>query len=89
MIHVVFVLPKDMDHSVVKCYHSMSKDIGAAILYEERRIAYLEHEAKLILETQEEFLDDHSSAFQHCLDRSSLCQSLRKIFDQIIHTGKT
>ncbi|XP_053680973.1 GATOR complex protein NPRL3 [Anopheles nili] len=53
-INVVFALHAQASHSVVKCYYELSKRIGIALIYEERRDSYFSREIKTMVAIMDE-----------------------------------
>ena len=54
MFQIVFALRSSTAFSVARCYYELSKALGIAIRYEERRVGYLGSESKIMLNAQEE-----------------------------------
>lgn len=54
MFHIVFALRSSTAFSVARCYYELSKAIGIAVRYEERRVGYLFAESKIMLNAQDE-----------------------------------
>lgn len=103
MFQVVFALSKNATYSVVKCYYELSKQLAIAIRYEDRRIGYLEKEVKLMLNAYDEHsvtvsenmssatspsFTNASSPFDAVLEVSQLARDLKKVFDNVTHTGE-
>uniref|UniRef100_A0A182NPF0 GATOR complex protein NPRL3 n=1 Tax=Anopheles dirus TaxID=7168 RepID=A0A182NPF0_9DIPT len=53
-INVVFALHAQASSSVVKCYYELSKRIGIALIYEERRDGYFSREIKTMVAVMDE-----------------------------------
>ena len=78
---------------MVNCYHEVSKRIAAALKHEERRVAYLSKEAKIMTSTQEDMSSDlpDDTLDSHChliLQRSQLARDLRRIYEDLTVSGK-
>ncbi|XP_035790525.1 GATOR complex protein NPRL3-like [Anopheles albimanus] len=63
-INVVFALHASASYSVVRCYYELSKRIGMALIYEERRDGYFSREIKIMLA-----VIDENSALQEALEQ--------------------
>ncbi|EFX76720.1 hypothetical protein DAPPUDRAFT_54916 [Daphnia pulex] len=91
--NVVFALKASASHAVVDCYHEVSKRIAAALWHEERRVAYLSEEAKVMTSTQDdissELPDDPLDVPYHLiLQRSQLARDLRRVYEDLQISGK-
>jgi len=89
--NVIFALKASASHAVVNCYHEVSKRIAAALRHEERRVAYLSEEAKIMTSAQEdlsgmldELLDTH---YQLVLQESQLAGELRRVYEDLQTSG--
>ncbi|XP_052873470.1 GATOR complex protein NPRL3 [Anopheles cruzii] len=65
-INVVFALHASASYSVVRCYYELSKRIGMALIYEERRDSYFTREIKTMVAVM-----DENSALQEALEQPS------------------
>ncbi|GBP48723.1 GATOR complex protein NPRL3 [Eumeta japonica] len=54
VINIVFALQASASHTVVKCYYDLSKRLGKALRYEEKRYSYLTEEMRLMLAAHDE-----------------------------------
>ena len=76
---------------MVNCYHEVSKRIAAALWHEERRIAYLSEEAKIMTTAQDDIAgnpeDSPKSPFHLILQQSQLARDLRTIYEDLQATG--
>lgn len=54
LINIVFALHAQASYSIVKCYYELSKRLGHALVYEEKRVGYLSDEMKLMVKTHDE-----------------------------------
>lgn len=88
LINIVFALYAQASYSIVKCYYELSKRLGNALVYEEKRAGYLTDEMKLILKTHDEVAESIEegrslqgfTAFDQILERSSLALCLKTVF---------
>ncbi|XP_065579288.1 GATOR1 complex protein NPRL3-like isoform X2 [Artemia franciscana] len=90
LFSIVFALRATANHSIVDCYHDLSKRIGIAILYEEKRCNYLTKQSKRMLSIQDEYHEDESkgSPFERMLSECQLSRELKTIFDCIRSEGR-
>lgn len=77
----------------MNCYHEVSKRIAAALWHEERRVAYLSEEAKIMTSTQDDMssgMPDESldAPYHFILQRTQLARDLRRIFEDLQTSGK-
>ena len=78
---------------MVNCYHEVSKRLAAGLWHEERRVAYLSEEAKIM--TTQDDMSSHGLP-DECLDppyhfilqRTQLAQDLRRVFEDLQTSGK-
>jgi len=54
LINIVFALQATASHSIVKCYHDLSRRLGVALRHEERRCGYVTEENKLMITAHDE-----------------------------------
>lgn len=54
LINIVFALHAQASYSIVKCYYELSKRLGHALVYEEKRVGYLSDEMRLMVKTHDE-----------------------------------
>ncbi|XP_077302655.1 GATOR complex protein Nprl3 isoform X2 [Arctopsyche grandis] len=108
LINIVFALQALASHSVVKCYYDLSKRLGKALRYEEKRRAFLSEEMKIMITVHDELSsmdsDDEDnadtsleccsipdnpprSAFHIILQKSSLANSLKIVFEELSNSG--
>lgn len=95
LINIVFALHAQASYSIVKCYYELSKRLGHALVYEEKRVGYLSDEMKLMVKTHDEIssVTEHDSnaqqtlsAFDLILERSTMAQCLKSV--NILSIGK-
>lgn len=100
-INVVFALHAQASYSVVKCYYELSKRIGVALLYEEKRAGYLSNEMKMMVSCMDEVAaaaqeHDHATTasgpcggnvFDTILKDSTLAQFIKTIYQDLSTTG--
>ena len=87
LINIVFALHAQASYSIVKCYYELSKQLGLALKYEEKRVDYLSDEMKLMVKTHDEVSGvlEHVntaqslSAFDLISERSTLAQCLKTV----------
>lgn len=94
MFHVIIALPAETMFSVVNCYYKLSVMLGSAIRHEERRCDYLDKQATIMLNAQDEVSamsedEVRPSQFGLALERSPLAQTLKKAFEDVARTGVT
>lgn len=95
LINIVFALHAQASYSIVKCYYELSKRLGHALVYEEKRVGYLSDEMKLMVKTHDEVSGVSEqlnaaqtlSAFDLILERSTLAQCLKTVCDQISNSN--
>ena len=77
----------------MNCYHEISQRVAAALLHEERRVAYLSEEAKIMTSAQDDLscvLDPDmalESPFHLIQQRSQLARDLRRIYEDLQTSG--
>lgn len=92
VINIVFALYAQASYSIVKCYYELSKRLGSALVYEEKRVGYLTDEMRLMVKTHDEVAANIEegvavptfNAFDVILERSSLAMSLKTVSVTII-----
>ncbi|XP_043230876.1 GATOR complex protein NPRL3-like isoform X1 [Amphibalanus amphitrite] len=92
LFHIVFALWAKANHSVVNCYHDLSRRVGIAVYHEEKRCRYITKQAKKMLAVH----DDHASSqhdsprespFAQVLATSQLARELKAVYDGLVQTG--
>lgn len=87
LINIVFALYAQASYSIVKCYYELSKRLGSALVYEEKRVGYLTDEMRLMVKTHDEVaanIEEGMSvptftAFDLILERSTMALSLKTV----------
>lgn len=90
LINIVFALQALASHSVVKCYHDLSKRIGIALKHEERRCGFVSEQIQTMTMAHDHddgYLNSAQSPFRVILDKCSLAKNLRKVYDDLCSTG--
>lgn len=55
LINIVFALRASANHSIVRCYHDLSKRLAVALIHEENKSGYFTHEVKIMVTAHDEF----------------------------------
>ena len=86
-INIVFALKANASHDIVNCYHECSQRMSIGLMFEERRVAYLSEEARLM----NSFHDEESGRcdFGEILKQSRLASTLTKVFEDLTDFGAT
>lgn len=98
MINIVFALHASASYSIVKCYYELSKRIGSALVFEEKRCEYLTKEMTLMMKIHDEVAsamelpsNEKESkkicAFTRILEESTLAQCLRNVHNDLCTSG--
>ncbi|XP_019866950.2 GATOR complex protein NPRL3 isoform X2 [Aethina tumida] len=88
LINIVFALQALASHSVVKCYHDLSKRIGIAIKHEEKRCGYISDQTQTMTSAHDDGdTNNTSSAFQIILEKCTLAMNIKKMYDDLCSTG--
>lgn len=95
LINIVFALHAQASYSIVKCYYELSKRLGYALIYEEKRVGYLTDEMKMMVKTHDEVatiieqskMVQNLSVFDLILEQSTLAQCLKNIYHDLCTTG--
>ncbi|KAJ8948159.1 hypothetical protein NQ318_009250 [Aromia moschata] len=75
LVNVVFALQALASHSVVKCYHDLSKRMGIVLKYEEKRCGYVSEQTQLMTSVHDDFYSNNpGAAFQTILEKCSLAE---------------
>nr|CAH7757032.1 unnamed protein product [Callosobruchus chinensis] len=89
LVNMVFALHALASHSVVKCYHDLSKRMGIVLRYEERRCGYVSEQTKLMTSVHDDgYTNGPSSVFQIILEKCSVANDIKKMYDDLCSTGK-
>ncbi|KAB0794262.1 hypothetical protein PPYR_13882 [Photinus pyralis] len=90
LIHIVFALQALASHSIVKCYHDLSKRLGIVLRHEEHRCGYIAEETLSMVSVHD---DSCTSSFQfenpfkNILENCALAKNLKKVYDDLCSTG--
>ncbi|CAH1115368.1 unnamed protein product [Psylliodes chrysocephalus] len=88
LINIVFALQALASHSVVKCYHDLSKRMGIVLKYEEKRCGYVSEQTQLMTTAHDDgYTNGPSSAFKIILEKCSLANNIKKMYDDLCTTG--
>nr|CAI5819583.1 unnamed protein product [Callosobruchus analis]CAI5868823.1 unnamed protein product [Callosobruchus analis] len=88
LVNMVFALHALASHSVVKCYHDLSKRMGIVLRYEERRCGYVSEQTKLMTSVHDDgYTNGPSSVFQIILEKCSVANDIKKMYDDLCSTG--
>lgn len=85
LINIVFALHAQASYSIVKCFYELSKRLGHALVYEEKRVGYLSDEMKLMVKTHDEISScaENNISGGNSITASSSLQTL-SAFDLIL-----
>ncbi|CAH1967762.1 unnamed protein product [Acanthoscelides obtectus] len=90
LVNMVFALHALASHSVVKCYHDLSKRMGIVLRYEERRCGYVSEQTQLMTSVHDDgYTNGPSSVFQIILEKCSVANDIKKMYDDLCTTGKS
>ncbi|CAH1967758.1 unnamed protein product [Acanthoscelides obtectus] len=88
LVNMVFALHALASHSVVKCYHDLSKRMGIVLRYEERRCGYVSEQTQLMTSVHDDgYTNGPSSVFQIILEKCSVANDIKKMYDDLCTTG--
>ncbi|KAJ3642280.1 hypothetical protein Zmor_025080 [Zophobas morio] len=88
LINVVFALQALASHSVVTCYHDLSKRIGIALRYEEKRCGYISEQTQTMTTAHDDgFVNNPDAAFQIILNKCTLASNIKKMYDDLCTSG--
>ncbi|CAG9861909.1 unnamed protein product [Phyllotreta striolata] len=94
LVNIVFALQALASHSVVnwkilvKCYHDLSKRMGIVLKYEEKRCGYVSEQTQLMTTAHDDgYTNGSNSAFQIILEKCSLANNIKKMYDDLCTTG--
>ncbi|ODM97728.1 Nitrogen permease regulator 3-like protein, partial [Orchesella cincta] len=104
IFHIVFCLNAAASHSIVKCFFDLSKRLGIGLRHEEYRCGFMNKEMRKIIATHDEACtlatehmeagtEDHDNVqekvFDDILAKSKLAQLMKRIYDDVCHSGFT
>ncbi|KAJ8984780.1 hypothetical protein NQ317_003693 [Molorchus minor] len=88
LVNVVFALQALASHSVVKCYHDLSKRMGIVLKYEEKDVGLLSEQTQLMTSVHDDcYSNNPGAAFQTILEKCSLANNIKKMYDDLCSTG--
>ncbi|XP_023015389.1 GATOR complex protein Nprl3 [Leptinotarsa decemlineata] len=88
LVNIVFALQALASHSVVKCYHDLSKRMGIVLKYEEKRCGYVSEQTQLMTTAHDDiYTNGPGSAFQIILEKCSLASNIKKMYEDLCNTG--
>ncbi|XP_037082831.1 GATOR complex protein NPRL3-like isoform X1 [Pollicipes pollicipes] len=92
LFHIVFALWAKANHSVVNCYHDLSRRVGIAVYHEEKRCRYITKQAKIMLAVHDDYASQPESSrvespFSLVLNASHLARELKAVYDGLVQTG--
>ncbi|CAH0555277.1 unnamed protein product [Brassicogethes aeneus] len=87
LINIVFALQALASHSVVKCYHDLSKRMGIALKHEEKRCGYISDQTQTMTSAHDDGYTSPGSAFQIILEKCTLAMNIKKMYDDLCSTG--
>ncbi|XP_017769595.1 PREDICTED: nitrogen permease regulator 3-like protein isoform X2 [Nicrophorus vespilloides] len=88
LINVVFALQALATHSVVKCYHDLSKLMGILLEHEETRCGYVNDEMQVMMTAHDDgYASNPDAAFLTILEKSILAKNLKKMYEDLCGTG--
>ncbi|KAJ8927611.1 hypothetical protein NQ314_019904 [Rhamnusium bicolor] len=88
LINIVFALQALASHSVVKCYHDLSKRMGIVLKHEEKRCGYVSDQTQLMTSVHDDFYSNNpGAAFQIILEKCTLATNIKKMYDDLCNTG--
>ncbi|CAH1156187.1 unnamed protein product [Phaedon cochleariae] len=88
LVNIVFALQALASHSVVKCYHDLSKRLGIVLKYEEKRCGYVSEQTQLMTTALDDgYPNGPGSAFKIILEKCPLASNIKKMYDDLCSTG--
>lgn len=96
MINIVFALLASASYSIVKSYYELSKRLGSAMVFEEKRCEYLTKQMTLMLKVHDEVSSAQETAekqtkdmcaFTRILEESTLAQCLKNVYQELCTSG--
>ncbi|EFA09890.1 Nitrogen permease regulator 3-like protein [Tribolium castaneum] len=88
LINVVFALQALASHSVVTCYHDLSKRVGIALRYEEKRCGYVSEQTQTMTTAHDDgYTGNSESAFETILTKCTLAKNIKKLYEDLCSTG--
>ncbi|KAF5303153.1 hypothetical protein FQR65_LT08316 [Abscondita terminalis] len=90
LIHIVFALQALASHSVVKCYHDLSKRLGIVLRHEEHRCAYISDQTLSMVSIHDDSCTGNQltdNAFKCILEKCTLAKNIKQVYDDLCTTG--
>lgn len=87
LINVVFALSAMASHSVVGCYNDLSQRIGVILKHEEKRCGFVSEQTQMMMTAHDECTTNNGSAFNVILEKSTLAQNIKKLYEDLCTTG--
>ncbi|XP_023222648.1 GATOR complex protein NPRL3-like [Centruroides sculpturatus] len=89
--NIVFALRANASHSIVNCYHDISKRLTIALHHEERRCGYVTSQAKMMLSAHDDVAalpeDSEESPYGIILSKSQLAKDLKTAYMDLKNRG--
>lgn len=74
--------------SLVTCYHDLSRRIGIALRYEEKRCGYVSEQTQTMTAAHDDgFSSNSDAAFEIILKKCTLAHNVKKMYEDLINTG--
>ncbi|KAF7271183.1 GATOR complex protein Nprl3 isoform X2 [Rhynchophorus ferrugineus] len=88
LINIVFSLSALASHSVVKCYHDLSKRIGIILRHEEKRCGYISEQTQTMMAAHDDSCtNNNGAAFEVILQKCTLAANIKKLYEDLCSTG--
>ncbi|KAL1502105.1 hypothetical protein ABEB36_007299 [Hypothenemus hampei] len=87
LINIVFALSALASHSVVGCYHDLSQRLGIILRHEEKRCGYVSEQTQSMMAAHDDYTSNNSAAFQVILDKCTLGDNIKKLYEDLCTTG--
>ncbi|KAK9890870.1 hypothetical protein WA026_012214 [Henosepilachna vigintioctopunctata] len=87
LINMIIALHAVASPSVVQCYHEVSKKMGIALRFEEKRCGYASEQTQLMTASHDEGFQNTKEAFNIILEKCSLARNIKKMYYDLCGTG--
>ncbi|KAI4461752.1 cgthba protein [Holotrichia oblita] len=88
LINIVFALQAVASHSVVKCYHDLSKRMGIVLKHEEQRCGFISEQTLTMTTAHDDgYANNTDMSFKVILEKCILAQNIKKMYDDLCSTG--
>ncbi|KAF5292458.1 hypothetical protein FQA39_LY14005 [Lamprigera yunnana] len=90
LIHIVFALQALASHSVVNCYHDLSKRLGTVLRHEEHRSGYISEQTVKMVSIHDDSCTGNQQtdgAFKNILQKCTLAKNIKQLYDDLCSTG--